>query len=102
MSRRVCVLGAGVIGLSSAVCVQDMLPDVAVTVVADTFTPNTLSDGSAGFWMPFLVDPSDTSILYVLGTYYVILVFVETYYVHTLTVLPMSNWCMSPMALYLK
>ncbi|XP_021346523.1 D-amino-acid oxidase-like isoform X2 [Mizuhopecten yessoensis] len=63
MPRRVCVLGAGVIGLSSAVCIQELVPDADVTVVADTFTPHTLSDNCAGFWMPYLIDPSNTNVL---------------------------------------
>jgi glycine/D-amino acid oxidase-like deaminating enzyme len=57
VSRKVCVVGAGVIGLSSAVRIQNTLPDVDVTLIADIFSPNTTSDGSAGFWEPHLVNP---------------------------------------------
>ncbi|XP_033736665.1 D-amino-acid oxidase-like [Pecten maximus] len=63
MPRRVCVLGAGVVGLSSAVYIQELVPDADVTVVADTFTPHTLSDGCAGLWMPYLVDTSDENVM---------------------------------------
>ncbi|XP_060078159.1 D-amino-acid oxidase-like [Ylistrum balloti] len=63
MRRRVCVLGAGVIGLSSAVFIQDLIPDVDVTVVADTCTPFTLSDDCAGLWMPYLVDLTDKDVM---------------------------------------
>ncbi|XP_041358291.1 D-aspartate oxidase-like [Gigantopelta aegis] len=51
-TRHVCVVGAGVVGLSSAVCIQEQLPDVHVTLVADKFSPHTTSDGSGGFWCP--------------------------------------------------
>lgn len=63
MSRRVCVVGAGIVGLSAAVFIKELVPDADVTVVADTFTPNTLSDGCAGLWMPYLVDASDSDVL---------------------------------------
>jgi hypothetical protein len=43
--------------LSSAVRIQNTLPNVDVTLIADIFSPNTTSDGSAGFWEPHLVNP---------------------------------------------
>ncbi|XP_061192749.1 D-aspartate oxidase-like [Saccostrea echinata] len=52
---RVCVVGAGVVGLSSAVRIQNELPDCDVTIIADRFSPDTTSDGSGGFWLPHLV-----------------------------------------------
>lgn len=55
--RKICVIGAGVIGLSSAVRIQDRIPDIDITIIADTFSPYTISDGSAGFWEPHLVNP---------------------------------------------
>lgn len=55
--KRICVVGAGVIGLSSAVRIQNQIPDADITIVADKFSPNTTSDGSAGFWEPHLVNP---------------------------------------------
>lgn len=57
MKKKVCVIGAGVIGLSTAVCIQDRVPSAAVTLIAETFSPNTTSDGSAGFWEPFYPSP---------------------------------------------
>ncbi|XP_071962329.1 D-aspartate oxidase-like [Antedon mediterranea] len=53
IGKRVCVVGAGVIGLSTAVRLLDVAPSLQVTVVADLFTPFTTSDGAAGvnvFW----------------------------------------------------
>ncbi|XP_015770496.1 PREDICTED: D-aspartate oxidase-like [Acropora digitifera] len=46
------VVGAGIIGLSSAVCILERDPTVKLTVIADKFTPNTTSDGAAGLIMP--------------------------------------------------
>lgn len=56
---KVCVIGAGIMGLSSAVRIQETIPDVDITIIADTFTPNTCSDGSGGFWELFLL-PKDS------------------------------------------
>lgn len=50
------MIGAGVIGLSSAVRIQETFPGIDVTILADTFSPFTTSDGSAGFWEPHLVN----------------------------------------------
>lgn len=46
------VLGAGVVGLSSATRIQDVLPDRKVTLIADKFTVDTTSDGAAGIFRP--------------------------------------------------
>lgn len=45
---RVAVVGAGVVGLSTAVCVAEALPLCSVTLLADRFSPDTTSDGAAG------------------------------------------------------
>ena len=42
------VVGAGVIGFSTAVCIAESLSLCAVTLVADQFSPDTTSDGAAG------------------------------------------------------
>ena len=52
---RVCVIGAGVVGLSSAVRIQEELPHCDVTLLADRFSPDTTSDGSGGIWFLHLV-----------------------------------------------
>jgi len=65
--RKVCVVGAGVIGISSAVCIQAELKDADVTVMADAFSPDTTGDGSAGFWQPHLLcTGQEDDILYVM------------------------------------
>ncbi|KAM9787873.1 D-aspartate oxidase isoform X1 [Syngnathus typhle] len=50
MMRRskVAVVGAGVVGVSTAVCVAEKLPSCSVTLLSDKFTPDTTSDGAAG------------------------------------------------------
>ncbi|XP_055016278.1 D-aspartate oxidase-like [Boleophthalmus pectinirostris] len=53
MSRvKVVVVGAGVIGLTSALCIAESLPNVVVTIIAENFSPDTTSDGAAGILSP--------------------------------------------------
>jgi glycine/D-amino acid oxidase-like deaminating enzyme len=47
-----CVLGAGIIGSSTAFRILDRFPDVEMDVIADVFSPNTTSDVAAGIWEP--------------------------------------------------
>jgi glycine/D-amino acid oxidase-like deaminating enzyme len=55
MVQKVAVVGAGVVGLSTAVQIQQMtLNDVAVTIIADKFTTDTTSHGAAGIFRPTL------------------------------------------------
>ena len=61
MSRgelRVAVIGAGVIGLSSAVRIAQEIEGANVTVFADKFDDETTSSGAAGLWEPYKL--SDT------------------------------------------
>uniref|UniRef100_A0A8C4T264 D-amino-acid oxidase n=1 Tax=Erpetoichthys calabaricus TaxID=27687 RepID=A0A8C4T264_ERPCA len=57
---RVAVIGAGVIGLSSALCIHDRyhskVTPLSIDVYTDRFTPLTTSDGAAGLWQPYLHD----------------------------------------------
>ena len=52
---RVCVIGAGIIGLPTACRLQEAVRDVDITIVSEEFSPNTTGDGSAGFWRPYFV-----------------------------------------------
>uniref|UniRef100_A0A6B0U8A5 Putative secreted protein n=1 Tax=Ixodes ricinus TaxID=34613 RepID=A0A6B0U8A5_IXORI len=54
MGPRIAVLGAGVVGLSTALCLQRTIPKVSVTVIADQFIEDTLSFGAGGFFRPDL------------------------------------------------
>lgn len=57
---HVAVIGAGVIGLSSALCIHDrfhsIIKPLKIEIYADKFTPLTTSDGAAGLWQPYLYD----------------------------------------------
>lgn len=50
---KVCIVGAGVIGLSTALRLCHELDHVRVTVLADKFLSDTTSDGAAGLWEPY-------------------------------------------------
>jgi hypothetical protein len=52
---RVAVVGAGVIGVTSAFAVKSAFPSCDVTIFADAFSPDTTGDGSAGLWGPYLL-----------------------------------------------
>ena len=52
---RVTVVGAGVIGMTSALAVKTNFPQFEVHVVSDEFSPATTGDGSAGLWTPYLL-----------------------------------------------
>lgn len=51
-SQRVAVVGAGAVGLSTAVQIQDALPSSQVTIIAEKFDRDTTSDGAAGIFRP--------------------------------------------------
>lgn len=52
-SHRVAVLGSGIIGLSTAVCIARSITDVSVTVISDRPWQETTSYGAGGLWMPY-------------------------------------------------
>lgn len=56
---RIAVIGAGVIGVTSAVAIKEAFPRAEVTIFSDKFTPNTTGDGSAGLWLPYLLSNTD-------------------------------------------
>lgn len=51
-SKKVCVLGAGIIGMTSALMVKEKHRDWNVTIIADKFNEETLSDIAAGIFRP--------------------------------------------------
>ncbi|NXH17096.1 OXDD oxidase, partial [Bucco capensis] len=51
-AAKVAVVGAGVIGLSTAQCIVEAWPSCSVTVLAEQFSPNTTSDVAAGMLIP--------------------------------------------------
>ncbi|XP_033750236.1 D-aspartate oxidase-like isoform X4 [Pecten maximus] len=62
MESHVVILGAGVVGLSTAINVQSILPNARVTIIAEKFDQETTSDGAAGIFRPNLeLTPSKSS-----------------------------------------
>ncbi|PSN50883.1 D-aspartate oxidase [Blattella germanica] len=62
MPPRIAVIGAGVIGMSTAVLAQEKIPGIDITVISEKFTPHTTGDVSAGLWFPYCLkdtSPSD-------------------------------------------
>lgn len=51
---RVAVVGAGVMGLSTALCISKLVPGCSITVISDKFTPETTSDVAAGILIPHI------------------------------------------------
>ena len=49
---KVAVIGAGIIGLSTALNVQKLMPKCSVTIFADKFTSQTTSHGAGGLFRP--------------------------------------------------
>lgn len=49
---KVAVIGAGVVGMSTAVCIAEALPFCTITVLAEKFSPATTSDVAAGILLP--------------------------------------------------
>lgn len=52
MGKNIAVIGAGVVGLSTAMNIIDSIPFVSVTVIADKFNTETTSDGAGGLFRP--------------------------------------------------
>ena len=58
--RRVCVLGAGVIGLATAAQLhREYGNSVDITVMADRFLKDTTSGGAGGLWEPYALSHTD-------------------------------------------
>ena len=51
---KIGVIGAGIIGTSSALALIQSVPNAEVTLISENFTPNTTSDGSGGLIYPYL------------------------------------------------
>lgn len=49
---NIAVIGAGVVGMSSAVCIAEALPHCSVTILSKHFSPDTTSDVAAGILLP--------------------------------------------------
>ena len=51
-TARIAVVGAGVMGLSTALCLSKLVPRCSITVISDKFSPDTTSDVAAGILIP--------------------------------------------------
>ncbi|XP_056422296.1 D-aspartate oxidase isoform X1 [Hyla sarda] len=49
---KVAVIGGGLVGLSTALCITESLPQCTITVISEEFSPNTTSDVAAGCLIP--------------------------------------------------
>jgi len=61
MTPHIAVTAAGIVGLSTAVSVQETIPGLHVTLISDHFSPDTTGDGSAGLWMPYCLKDTPQS-----------------------------------------
>ena len=48
----IAVIGAGVVGLTTAINIQKLLPSSSITIIADKFTSETTSHGAGGLFRP--------------------------------------------------
>ena len=53
---RVAILGAGIMGITTAFSIKESFKNSIITVYADEFSPYTTSDVSAGYWEPFCLN----------------------------------------------
>ena len=64
--RRIAIVGAGVVGLSAALCIKNCFASSEVVVLADQFSPNTTADRAAAMISPpkvgLAVDPNPLSV----------------------------------------
>jgi glycine/D-amino acid oxidase-like deaminating enzyme len=49
---RVAVIGAGAVGLSTALCIKLKYPALPLTIIADRFLDSTTSDGAGALFRP--------------------------------------------------
>lgn len=49
---RVAIVGAGAVGLSTALCIKLKYPLLPLTVISDCFLDATTSDGAGGLFRP--------------------------------------------------
>lgn len=52
---KVAIIGGGVIGFSTAYNLKKACPHLDVTLLSESFSPETCSDVAAGIWEPFVL-----------------------------------------------
>ena len=60
---RVVVVGAGIIGTTSAFRLKKMFPDLELRMIAAELSPDTTSDIAAGWWEPHLDPDTDPQLV---------------------------------------
>jgi len=60
---RIIVVGAGIIGTTSAFRIKKKFPESKLTIIAAELSPNTTSDVAAGWWEPHLDPDTDSSLV---------------------------------------
>ncbi|CAL2042287.1 hypothetical protein CAEBREN_30974 [Caenorhabditis brenneri] len=63
VSPKIAVIGAGINGVSSALAIQEKIPNAEVTIISEKFSPNTTSDVAAGLIEPYLCDDDVNKII---------------------------------------
>jgi glycine/D-amino acid oxidase-like deaminating enzyme len=53
-AMKICVLGAGIVGATTAYRLLERFPNLQVDLIADVFSPDTTTDVSAGLWLPYI------------------------------------------------
>ncbi len=53
---KVVIVGAGIIGITSAIRLLEMFPRAEITIITEEYSPNTTSDVSAGYWKPLAIE----------------------------------------------
>lgn len=51
-SKRICILGAGIVGMTTGFLLKEKHKDWQVTIIADKFNDETLSSIAAGIFRP--------------------------------------------------
>ncbi|XP_072396798.1 D-aspartate oxidase [Diabrotica undecimpunctata] len=65
MSKKVAIVGAGAIGLTTALAIQRKFPNIDITIFTKEVSPHTTSDIAAGLWEPvYLGDTPEDKIAY--------------------------------------
>ena len=52
---RICIVGGGIIGLSTALYMKRKDKSLDITIISDKVTPETTADGAAGIWGIYLL-----------------------------------------------
>lgn len=64
MPIKIAVVGAGVIGVTTAYKLVNDSNNAEITLISEEFSPNTTGDGSAGFLMPYALGKTSSSSLF--------------------------------------